>query len=79
MSGFWRLVDGVELSVSRRRYGNSTYTRVSARLNEGEPWNQWVDLGDPWPCVTPKLSEVRDALRWELGGRVLPDYTAKLP
>ena len=42
-----------ELSFERRRYGTTTYTWVSVKLGE-----DWVSLGDPWPCITPKKVEV---------------------
>lgn len=74
MNGPWRILDGIELSVERRRYDTTTYTWVYARLNEGETWEQWVSLGDPWPCITPKLSEVRESLNMALAGRVIPSY-----
>jgi len=38
---------------SRRRYGNTTYTWVSVKVGD-----RFVSLGDPWPCVVPKASEV---------------------
>ena len=40
----------------RRRYGNTTYTWVEVRYGD-----DWLSLGDPWPCVTPKLSELNAA------------------
>jgi hypothetical protein len=42
----------------RRRYGRVTYTWASVEL-AGET----VSLGDPWPAVTPKRSEVQATLR----------------
>lgn len=46
-------VAGFEFSFERRRYGSTTYTWVY--LNRGA---DRVSLGDPWPCVTPKRSEL---------------------
>jgi hypothetical protein len=46
-----------ELSFERRRYGRTTYTWVYVNLD-----GRWVSLGDPWPCVTPKRSEIREAV-----------------
>lgn len=46
----------------RRRYGNKTYTWLEIELigNDGK----WyiVGLGDPWPCISPKVSEVNAAI-----------------
>ncbi len=42
------------LRFERRRYGRSaTYTWVYLVIG-----TEWRLLGDPWPCVTPKRSEV---------------------
>lgn len=46
-----------ELRFTRRRYGSTTYTWVEALID-----GQWVELGDPWPCVTPKRSEIGAAI-----------------
>lgn len=43
------------LRVRRRRYNNTTYTWVSAQGPE-DPTPR--ELGDPWPCITPKVSEI---------------------
>ncbi len=45
------------LSFERRRYGTVTYTWVWAEID-----GRMVSLGDPWPCVTPKRSEVLEAI-----------------
>jgi hypothetical protein len=49
----------IPLNVSRRRYGNTTYTWVSARSLCGK----WVELGDPWPAIKPKKSEILLAIQ----------------
>lgn len=48
----------VELRMTRRRYGRTTYTWVEVRVGD-----EWVSLGDPWPCVTPKRAEVEAAVK----------------
>lgn len=52
------IVDGVknviQLSFSRRRYGNVTYTWVYASSEN----HKNVSLGDPWPAITPKRLEI---------------------
>lgn len=48
------------LRFERRRYYRTTYTWVEAEIN-----GQWVSLGDPWPCVTPKRSEIAEAVAWK--------------
>lgn len=50
-------VRGVPVLLERRRYGNTTYTWVEAKLN-----GAWVSLGDPWPCVVPAEAEVAAAI-----------------
>ena len=45
-----------EFRFDRRRYGNTTYTWVEVKHND-----EWLSLGDPWPCVTPKRSELKQA------------------
>jgi len=42
-----------DIDYTRRRYGNVTYTWVEVRVDD-----EWHHLGDPWPCITPKKSEV---------------------
>jgi hypothetical protein len=44
------------LRFERRRYGSTTYTWVEAEIG-----GEWVSLGDPWPCITPKRSEIEAA------------------
>ena len=46
-----------ELSYTRRRYGTTTYTWVSVLLG-----GEWVELGDPWPAVRPKMAEILKAV-----------------
>lgn len=48
---------GCKLSFERRRYGGrsgATYTWAYAN---------GVSLGDPWPCITPKISELEAVVR----------------
>ena len=54
----------VQYRYVRRRYGDTTYTWVTAILPDGT----CVDLGDPWPCVTPARAKVADELRYRLSG-----------
>ena len=53
-------VDGLEYDIhfERRRYGTQFYTWVIARGESGR-----LDLGDPWPCVIPKRTEIEAAIR----------------
>lgn len=62
-----RLLDGIPLSFTRRRYPGTTYTWVKAFIT-----GQWVDLGDPWPCVTPS----KKSLRIEIARRQTPPVYA---
>lgn len=59
----FRIVDGVEVMAERRRYGDrysgTTYTWLYAKGADGA----YVQLGDPWPCVTPAIAQVREAIR----------------
>jgi hypothetical protein len=42
-----------EFSFKRRRYGRTTYTWAFVKYG-----SDWLSLGDPWPCLTPKRSEL---------------------
>jgi len=44
--------------LTRRRYGSQTFTWVRVVL----PDHSTIDLGDPWPCITPKRAEVERAI-----------------
>lgn len=58
-----RLLDGIPLNFTRRRYGGNvhragvTYTWVEAYIN-----GQWVDLGDPWPVLNPPVAAMRQEI-----------------
>lgn len=52
------IVDGVCVSFTRRRYGTATYTWADALID-----GSWVSLGDPWPCVRPKTSDLAREIR----------------
>lgn len=55
-------VDGTtyRLHWTRRRYGRGMfYTWIVAETPEG----MRLDLGDPWPVVSPKRREVEEAIR----------------
>lgn len=53
-----RLLDGIPISFTRRRYSNATFTWADAFIN-----GQWVSLGDPWPCVNPPTKALREEVR----------------
>lgn len=54
-----RIVDGVPVSLTRRRYGTCTmFCWAHAYLN-----GRWVDLGDPWQKVTPSADDLTKAMR----------------
>ena len=55
---------GITYQFARRRYGRTTYTWVTAVLPDGTQ----LDLGDPWPCLTPKRAEMEDATRRAVAG-----------
>lgn len=44
------------IRFERRRYSNVTYTWAEVKLGD-----YWISLGDPWPCITPKRTELADA------------------
>ena len=48
----------MEYRFTRRRYGRRTYTWAEVKHN-----GMWLDLGDPWPCRTPKREELDNAAR----------------
>ena len=61
------LVDGdkqYELMFTRRRYSNATFTWVDVKVD-----GEWVSIGDPWQCVTPKKSEMLESIRLTLANR----------
>jgi hypothetical protein len=41
----------------RRKYSSQTYTWAFVQTGP----EQWESLGDPWPCVTPRVSELNAA------------------
>ena len=55
-------VDDHNLSFKRRRCGNTIYTWVYVESGE-----QWLSLGDPWPCATPAKAELLAAIHATLG------------
>jgi len=55
------VIDCTAINFSRRRYGGkggTTYTWCDAFIDE-----DWVSLGDPWPCIRPKNTEIVTALQ----------------
>lgn len=55
----YRIILGYQVYVERRRYGRTTYTWLYIDI-DGER----TQLGDPWPCITPKRTEIEDAIRY---------------
>ncbi len=51
------IVNNIPVSFERRRYGGSTFTWAHAYVGD-----RWLSLGDPWPVVRPKTSEILAAL-----------------
>lgn len=53
-------IDGREVFAERRRYSNVTFTWLYVKqwADDFAKTESFVQLGDPWPCVTPKRSEV---------------------
>lgn len=50
---------GVEVFAERRWYSRScTYTWLYAKHGDS-----YIVLGDPWPCIMPKRSEVETAIQ----------------
>lgn len=50
---------GYEIVITeRRRYGRTTFTWAAAKHN-----GELLPLGDPWPAVTPKRSELEQAAK----------------
>lgn len=49
---------GKPVWFTRRRYGTRTFTWVQTDIG-----GTLRDLGDPWPCITPKRTEMEDAMR----------------
>ena len=46
-------INELEFRFERRRYERTTYTWAEVLHND-----VWYSLGDPWPCVTPKRSDL---------------------
>lgn len=59
-------VSGYQVSFERRRYDSQTYTWGYVKLGE-----EYVSLGDPWPCITPKREDLRNAIKAECERRKL--------
>lgn len=51
------MFEGTQIRFTRRRYGNRTFTWVSALLD-----GEWIELGDPWPSINVSKSELRIAI-----------------
>lgn len=51
-------VDGYEVRLTRRRYSNRTFCWAEVMFQ-----GTWLETGDPWPAVTPKHSELEQAVR----------------
>jgi len=51
------VVNGYEVRLERRRYGDTAYTWAEALIG-----GEWKSLGDPWPCLTPKRSELAEQI-----------------
>ena len=49
---------GKPIWFTRRRYGKTTFTWVQVDIG-----GTLRDLGDPWPCITPKRTEMEESLR----------------
>jgi hypothetical protein len=47
----------MNVTFERRRYGRQTYTWAYIQIN-----GERVSLGDPWPCITPKKTELQEAV-----------------
>lgn len=50
-----------KFSFERRRYGKKTYTWAFVHIDEKK-----FSLGDPWPCVNPKLTELEEAASYRI-------------
>lgn len=50
---------GHPVRFTRRRYGRTTYTWVEVKLH-----GEWMDLGDPWPCVMPTKDSLQMAVQY---------------
>ena len=62
-------IQGIEVFAERRRYSDRTFTWLSAKVGE-----EYIDLGDPWPCITPKRSEVEQAIAIHVHGQTAPGH-----
>jgi hypothetical protein len=59
---------GYAFRLTRRRYGNQWYCWAELNVEGG-----YTGLGDPWPCATPKASElVQAAKAWHESHTVTP-------
>ena len=53
---------GVPVVLTRRRYGNTTFTWANIVKPDGD----WLCLGDPWPSVTiPKRQLESQVQTWK--------------
>jgi hypothetical protein len=56
-------LNGYDVRFNRRKYGSKTFTWVQY-LIDGE--TEWQEIQEPWPCLSPKRSEVHAAVLQEL-------------
>lgn len=68
-------VDGRDVVLTRRRYGTKTFCWVSVHVANGTEklssgremiFPIYEDCGDPFPCVTPKRSEIDRVVREQI-------------
>lgn len=52
------VVEGVPVSFERRSYGRGVMYCWAEALLDG----RWISLSDPWPCITPRMSELAEAI-----------------
>lgn len=50
-----RIIGDFPISFTRRRYSNTTFcwAHVFSKAHQ-----DWLPMGDPWQCVTPKQAEL---------------------
>ena len=53
-----KIIEGFEFKFSRRRYPRQTFTWVWVRVGD-----EWMSLGDPWPCVVPAKAQLLKAAK----------------
>ena len=54
----YKIINGVQTYISRRRYGNGVvYSWISIEID-----GELITLGDPWKAINPPIKEIQEEI-----------------